>query len=292
MLFQKIALIGMGLLGGSLGLAAKQRGLAGSVAGFVRRQASISECLHYGVADLISTEIVPVVDQADLIILCTPIAQMRSLTVQMLPHVKSGAIITDVGSVKAIVTSEIEPLAAQGGAHFIGSHPMAGAEKMGVSAARAELFVRAWCVLTPTPRTNLEALARLENFWKEMGSRTMKLAPEVHDDLVSRSSHLPHIVAAGLANYVLNPAFAREQSMLCATGFRDTTRVASGSPEMWRDIALANRENLKRILGVFIDDLHEFQLALEAADEKAVMGFFQQAKHRRDAWCIQSISPD
>ncbi|HEY0456918.1 MAG TPA: prephenate dehydrogenase dimerization domain-containing protein, partial [Verrucomicrobiae bacterium] len=122
-------------------------------------------------------------------------------------------------------------------------------------------------------------------------ARTICLSPEVHDDLVSRSSHLPHIVAAELANYVLSPVHPKEQALLCANGFRDTTRIASSSPEMWRDISLANRKNLARVLGVFIEDLQEFQLALEREDLKAIEEFFEQAKQRRDHWC-SNLSPN
>ena len=117
-----------------------------------------------------------------------------------------------------------------------------------------------------------------------MGTRCLRLSPETHDELASRSSHLPHIVAAELANYVLSPALPKEQGMLCATGFRDTTRIASSSPEMWHDIALANRKNLAQVLGVLIEDLQEFRLALERADSPTVAEFFEQAKRRRDQW--------
>ena len=119
----------------------------------------------------------------------------------------------------------------------------------------------------------------------------MTLSPEAHDEFVSRSSHLPHVVAAELANYVLSPAHPRDQGALCANGFRDTTRIASGSPEMWRDIALANRKNLARVLGVFIEDLQEFQLALEREDAKSISEFFETAKYRRDQWCAQTAMP-
>ena len=132
---------------------------------------------------------------------------------------------------------------------------------------------------------------RLEKFWKDVGGRPLNLTPEFHDDLVSRSSHLPHVVAAELANYVLSPAHPKEQAMLCANGFRDTTRIASGPPEMWRDIALANRKYLARVLGVFIEDLQEFQLALGNEDRKNIQEFFEKAKQRRDEWCGQNASP-
>jgi prephenate dehydrogenase len=163
---------------------------------------------------------------------------------------------------------------------------------MGVSAARANLFENAVCVVTPTPGSNVKAVEKTVECWSRIGLRVMTLPPDRHDELVSRSSHLPHIVAAELANYVLSPAHSPEQAVLCATGFRDTTRIASGSAEMWRDIALANRKHLMRVLGVFIEDLEEFRLALENGDEKLVAEFFEKAKQRRDAWCGQGSSPE
>jgi len=284
-------LAGVGLLGGSLGLAARQRGLAGTVIGFVRREASVDECLKLGVVTDATIDPRRAAAGADLIVLCTPIAQMRDALTPMLPALKPGAIITDVGSVKGSVVQELESLVSAAGGHFIGSHPMAGAEKMGPVAARPDLFVNAVCVVTPTARSSSEAVGRIEQFWEDVGAQPIRMTPERHDDLVSRSSHLPHVVAAELANYVLSPAHPKEQAMLCANGFRDTTRIASGSPEMWRDIALANRKNLAGVLGVFIEDLQEFKLALEMADRKAIEEFFEQARQRRDLWSGHTASP-
>jgi prephenate dehydrogenase len=286
----KITLVGVGLLGGSLGLAIKQRRLAGRVEGFVRREATVAECRQFGVLDHATLDLHSAVQDADLVILCTPIARMRALTEEMLPSLKRGAIVTDVGSVKGSVVHDLEPLVTGAGAQFIGSHPIAGAEKTGVSAARADLFDKAICVVTPTAHSNPDAVSRIETFWGDIGARPLRLPPEAHDDLVSRSSHLPHVVAAELANYVLSPVHPKEQAMLCATGFRDTTRIASGSTEMWRDIALANRKNLARVLGVFIEDLQEFQLALENQDVKAIEEFFEEARQRREAWRAQNVS--
>ncbi|MEO5802444.1 MAG: prephenate dehydrogenase/arogenate dehydrogenase family protein [Verrucomicrobiota bacterium] len=284
MSFQKITIVGVGLLGGSLGLAIKQRQLAAKVDGYVRRSASISDCEKTGVVDHATRDIKRAVENADLIILCTPLSRMRELSQEMLPALKPGAIVTDVGSVKASVVQELEPLFASAKSHFIGSHPMAGGEKTGVAAAKADLFERSVCVVTPTLLSNAAALDAVENFWKAIGSRVVKLTPETHDELVSRSSHLPHVVAAELANYVLSPTHAKEQALLCANGFRDTTRIASGSPEMWRDIAEANQKNLSRVLGVFIEGLEEFRHALDSGDNKTIEEFFEKAKQRRDEW--------
>jgi prephenate dehydrogenase len=282
--FQKITIVGVGLLGGSLGLAIKQRKVATKVDGYVRRSASISECEKMGVVDHATRDIKRAVENADLIILCTPLSRMLELSEQILPALKPGAIVTDVGSVKASVVQELEPLFVKAKAHFIGSHPMAGGEKMGVSAAKSDLFAKAVCVVTPTAQSDRKALAAVENFWKEIGSRVIRLSPETHDELVSRSSHLPHVIAAELANYVLSPTHAKEQALLCANGFRDTTRIASGSPEMWRDISLANQKNLSRVLGIFIEGLEEFRHALDEGDAKAIEEFFEKAKERRDKW--------
>jgi prephenate dehydrogenase len=193
-------------------------------------------------------------------------------------------VVTDVGSVKAGVVRELERLVARAGGHFVGSHPMAGAEKTGVLAARADLFVNAACVITPTKKSPAAAVRAVEAFWQALGARTRRLTPGTHDVLVSRTSHLPHVVAAALASRVLQPHAAGAQSALCATGFRDTTRIAAGSPEMWRDIALANRQNLARTLRGFIGDLEKFQQALAGADAAAVARFFETAKQRRDDW--------
>jgi prephenate dehydrogenase len=283
--FKKISIVGVGLLGGSIGLAARQRRLAGEVAGFVRRAASLKDCERAGAVDYATTDLLAAVSNADLVILCTPLAQMRALAQQILPALKRGAILTDVGSVKAGVVRELESLVKKSGAHFIGSHPLAGGEKMGVRAARADLFAGTVNILTPTKNSNAAAVRQLERFWQSLGARTRRLDAAQHDLLVSRSSHLPHIVAAALAGLVLNPANHKMQVGLCATGFRDTTRIASGSPEMWRDIALANRKNLSRSLDAFVAELEKFQSALKGGDAAAVEKFLATAKRRRDNWC-------
>ena len=289
--FRKITIVGVGLLGGSLGLAIKKRGLADEVTGYVRRAASIAECRRANAVDTCTQNLQEAIADADLIVLCTPLAQMLPLLKKIGPAVKPGAIITDVGSVKATVVKDLESIVAKSGAHFIGSHPMAGAEKTGVAAARAELFANAMCVVTPTKNSHKPAIKTIEEFWKSVGARVLRLTPELHDELVSRSSHLPHVAAATLANLVLDPAHPKSQPLLCANGFRDSTRIASGSPEMWRDIAMANRKNLDKALAAFVRDLKKFQAVLKKGDDKAAEKFFQTGKKRRDNWCAKSASP-
>jgi prephenate dehydrogenase len=283
--FQKITIIGVGLLGGSIGLAVRQRRLASEIAGFVRRAASFKDCERAGAVDYATTDLLAAVSKADLVILCTPLAQMRTLTQHFLPALKRGAVVTDVGSVKAVVVRELESIIGNTGAHFVGSHPMAGGEKTGVLAARADLFEGAVCLVTPTKKSDAGAVRKLERFWKSLGSRTLRLEAAQHDLFVSRTSHLPHVVAATLAGLVLDPKQPEAQARLCATGFRDTTRIASGSPEMWRDIALANRRNLSRSVDAFVMELKKFQDALKRGDARAVEAFFATARQRRDDWC-------
>lgn len=289
--WKRITLVGVGLLGGSLGQAIRRRKLADSVVGYVRRSASIPECEAAGAVDWATRDLEKAVQGADLIVLCTPIGQMEGLAQQMLPNLMPGSIVTDVGSVKAGIVTALESRMASAGVHFIGSHPMAGAEKTGVSAARSDLFLKAVCIVTPTAKSKRAALIKVERLWRNVGSRVIRLTPQAHDELVSRSSHLPHIIAAQLSNFVLGPDHPRQQAMLCANGFRDTTRIASGSPEMWRDIALANRDNLQRVLGAFTEELQVFQRMLKAGDAAAISRFFEQAKERRDHWACRAGSP-
>jgi prephenate dehydrogenase len=294
MRWRKVTLIGVGLLGGSLGLALRKRGLAGEVWGFVRREASIPECLQAGAVDRATVQLEQAVEGADLIVLCTPLFQMTELALAMGAHVQANALITDVGSVKGALVAELEPIFTAGGAAFVGSHPMAGSEKTGVSAARADLFLNAACAVTPTANSPAAKVAETEELWRSVGARVLRISPEAHDELVSRSSHLPHVLAAQLAAFVLDPELGTEQSKLCANGFRDSTRIASGSPEMWRDIVLMNRARLLEALDQFSGRLDRFRAVLEKNDAAAIEDFFRKAKTLRDEWTgrCASSSPE
>lgn len=272
------------MLGGSLGMAIRQKGVATTVHAFVRREASVSECLERGAADHATLDLNEAVREAELIVLCTPIARMRELTEQMLPTVKPGALLTDVGSTKALLAAELEPLCANAGAVFIGSHPMAGSEKTGVNHAKADLFDGAVCALTPTERTDPKHLRQVEEFWKAVGCRTLVMPPDLHDELVSRCSHLPHVLAAILIHFALDPGSPEEQSVLAGTGLRDTTRLASGSPEMWRDICATNRKYLLQALEEFSSQLKNFQELLSKADAEGLMEFFTSVRKLRNDW--------
>lgn len=280
----KVTIIGVGLLGGSIGLALRNRRLAGEVHGFVRRRQAVRESVEAGAVSKAGLDLRQAVTDADLVILCTPIARMRALVDQMLPDLKRSAIVTDVGSVKGPVVRALGPGVERAGAHFVGSHPMAGSEKGGVGAARADLFQCAVCVVTPDSSTNRAALREVELLWRSLGSRVIVMEAAVHDKLVSRTSHLPHLLASALANQVLNPRHDKRQTELCASGFHDVTRVASGSPEMWRDILMANRKNLVRDLDQFGRTLHRLRQMLSEGDASGVETVLRTACDRRAAW--------
>ncbi len=285
--FQRVTLIGVGLLGGSLGLALRRQYPAVVITGVVRRPEARLEALHLGIVHTATTDAASGVRDADLIVFCTPVGQMQALAEQILPHVRPGAVITDVGSTKADVVRDLETVCTTRGVHFVGGHPMAGGEQMGMSAARADLFEGAICVVTPTAQSNREAVVSVSDLWRSFGSRVFALDPARHDAVVGRSSHLPHIAAAALAGLILSPDAPPEQASLCSSGFRDTTRIASGSPEMWRDILLANRGAVARAIQDLMDELAQVQSAVALGDGERLEAFFATAKERRDRWLSQ-----
>jgi prephenate dehydrogenase len=282
--WRKVTVVGVGLLGGSVGLALKQRRLADQVVGFVRRRTGIRRCLKVDAVDVATCDIKRAVAGAEIVVICTPVAQMRAVTLQMLPFLSPGVVVTDVGSVKGSVVRDLHPLLTKAGASFVGSHPMAGSEKSGVEAATPDLFSGALCVVTPSPISKSKATKMVKQFWEQLGARVLRLAPDVHDRFVAVSSHLPQMLASALAGFVLDPTRPKAQRALCASGFRDTTRLASSSPEMWRDIAMANRRNLVPMLGEFTKELLKLRRALAKNEPEAVFNFFQTASQRRDKW--------
>jgi prephenate dehydrogenase len=282
--FRKVAIVGVGLLGGSVGLAVRGRGLADEVAGVVRRPESVAECLALGIVTHAGCDLAAGVQGADLLLLCSPVGEMPALLERAAPHAAPNALVTDVGSVKGAMVAELEAIARSAGLRFVGSHPMAGSEKSGPAASRAELFNGAVCIVTETPTVESTALAAVSDFWTALGGRVMILDPVIHDELVARSSHLPHMVAAALARRVLDPHGPPEQARLCAGGFRDTTRVAEGPSAMWRDIAIANRSALGAALDALMCDLREFRSMLGAADAAGIGAFLSEAQQRRAAW--------
>jgi prephenate dehydrogenase len=276
---QKLTLIGVGLLGGSIGLAAKQRDVAGRVCGLVRREESIAECLAAGVVDEATLDVAEAVADADLIILCTPVGRMGELAAALKPHLAADAIVTDVGSVKSSVVAAVEPVLSR----FVGSHPLCGSEKAGVAHASGNLFEGAVCAVTPTEASAANDVAVVTEFWEALGSCVVNLTATDHDAIVARTSHLPHVLASALVNAVLTSPRAGESDFL-GTGFRDTTRLASGEAGMWRDIALDNAEAIAAAVEDLQNELSQLRSALNAKDAAALEKFFAQAQSHRADW--------
>lgn len=286
-MFNKVAILGMGLLGGSLGRALRRRGLASCVAGYARRHETVQACLDLEATHVASTDPLTIVQDADLVVLCTPVGQMGDLAQRILPHLSQDALVTDVGSTKAAIVSELEPLFASRGIPFVGGHPMAGSDQTGVAASKPDLYVNARCVVTPTERSSTSAVYRIRQLWEAVGGRVLLASPGDHDHWAARASHLPHLLASSLAHHTLDPAQPDGVRELCATGFRDTTRLANGSPEMWRDIALTNRDEIRLAIKAWASDLAVLDAALAAASPSAIMAYLQEAKERREAWLRQ-----
>lgn len=284
MTFGKVSIIGLGLLGGSIGKDLRERGLAKQVAAYARREETIREGHANEAADEISSDLLGIVEGSDLVILCTPIFQMHKLSEMIVRGVGPGTVVTDVGSVKSYVVEHIEPVFTKHGIDFVGSHPMAGSEKAGVSAAVSGLFENATCVVTPSTGNKKDAVEKVKSLWQAIGGRPVIMSPEEHDELVARCSHLPHVLSSALSRFVLNPRWPKEQSDLSGTGFRDISRLASGSPEMWKDISLSNRSAIIQAIIEWTDELDLYKSALENQDENAILEFFEQAKVRRDLW--------
>lgn len=281
---EKLTIVGAGLIGGSLGLAAKERELAKQVTALVRRPQSVEQCQALEIAHAVTLEATDAIADADLIVLCTPVASMIDLVKSWLPVVKVGAVVTDVGSTKRQLVNELTPIIAEKGAHFVGSHPMAGSAQTGPSAARADLFEGSVCVVTPGQGTDSDALKLVNQFWEGLGSQSIVTSVEEHDQLVARCSQLPHLLSSVLAKIVLSPRHGELQRQLCATGFRDMSRLASGSPVMWRDIVISNREAILGVIDEFSVELEQLKGMIKADTKEEIQSWLSEAKRVRDDW--------
>jgi cyclohexadieny/prephenate dehydrogenase len=272
-----LTIVGVGLIGGSIGLAARRRGLARAVRGVGRQRASLDEARRLGVIDEAYLTLTDAAAGSDLVVFCTPVDRIAAQVLEAAPHCKPGTILTDAGSTKAVIVRAIDGQ-LPAGVVFVGSHPLAGSEKRGPESADPDLFDGRWTVLTPTEATDATALVRVQAFWQALGSRTRVMSPEEHDRALALTSHLPHLLAAALAG-VLPP----ELHALTATGFRDTTRVAAGDPALWTAILAHNREAVLAALASVEGRLHEFRRAMESGDDRAIRELLGQAKEVRDA---------
>jgi prephenate dehydrogenase len=277
-----VAIAGIGLIGGSLGMAIRQRDLARRVVGLARRQATIEEAISLGALDEGSTS-PEVVAGADLVILAAPVLAIQEQAEAIGPCLKPGAILTDVGSTKARILESLHRLTPPH-VELIGGHPMAGSEQGGVGAARPDLFEGCIYVLTPSPHRPVgRALETLRGLVEALGAHAVIMDEQTHDEAVARISHLPHVVAAALAQSAARGFPADLLAMLAAGGFRSTTRIAASPPELWRDICLTNREAILDALDDFDRTLRHFRAAVDAEDGEALIESFTSGRTARDA---------
>ena len=260
-MFQKIAILGPGLLGSSLALAIRHRQLAKTIALWSRREEIIPQLQERKIGDLATTQLQKAIDKADFIIFATPVRVMGTLAEVCLPFLGKNVLVTDVGSVKTSVVNGLEEI-FQDKAYFIGSHPMAGSDKTGFEHAQVNLFEQAACFITPTEQSQKEAQLRITEFWQKLGCRIKVLPPYEHDYLVAGISHLPHLLASLLVNSVVD-FHTIDALQWIGGGFRDSTRVALGSPWMWNDILAQNREALLKAIQNFRQHLNEAERALQ-----------------------------
>ena len=268
-LFKKIAIVGVGLIGGSLGLAIKKKKLADQVVGFFRHKNKISQAIKLKAVDAGTNDFALAVQDSDFIILCSPVSDIvRRL--KELKKAKTTALITDIGSTKSEITK------ASRGLDFIGSHPLAGSEKNGIAFAKADLFKNSLCVLTPGKNPSAYSLEKVNRFWRLLGAKTVVLSPDKHDRILSFASHLPHVAAFALMNTV-----PKEMLPFAAGGLRDTTRIASSDPKIWNDILLSNNKHLLETIEAFQVSLHKIKIALLKKDAKKLNKLLTQAQRKR-----------
>ena len=277
MQFDTLAIVGVGLIGGSLGLAVKQRGIARRVLGVGRQQTSLDQATARGAIDEGFLDPVQAARQAGLIVFCTPVDGIAEQALAVASDCAPGTLLTDAGSTKAEIVRRLEGVMPPGIA-FVGGHPLAGSEKRGPEHADADLFQDRVTVLTRTPHTDAAAVERAAAFWQAVGSRVRIMTPEDHDEALARTSHLPHLVAAALAGML--PLELRE---LTATGFRDTTRIAAGDPSLWTGIFAQNADAVRSALQQLEARLARFRAALEGGDAAALSQLLTQGKEVRDA---------
>jgi prephenate dehydrogenase len=272
----RLTVVGVGLVGGSVAWGAKQRGLAREVIGVEVDRTASRRAVDQGIVDAVASPADGVRD-AEVVVLAVPVGRLEAIAREIAPFVGDATVVTDVGSVKAPIVAKLEPLFAR----FVGGHPMAGSERSGVAAASADLFSGARCVLTPTPSTDQGAIEAVEGLWSALGASVVRMSPVVHDDLVAAVSHVPHLVAAALVNAAADAADGRAL-MLAAGGFRDTTRVASGSPDLWRDICLMNRGPVLAMLKSYLKEVESVRDAIERGDGGALLDALSRARAARD----------
>ncbi|MCR4298102.1 MAG: prephenate dehydrogenase/arogenate dehydrogenase family protein [Gallionella sp.] len=285
--FKKIVIFGVGLIGGSFALALRKAHAVGEVVGFGRSEATLQQAQQLGIINRIGQDVAAEVSNADLVLLATPVGQMAELMVRIAPHLGVHTLVTDGGSTKSDVVAAARANLGSKVVQFIPAHPIAGAEKSGAGAAQADLYQGRKVVLTPLPENSQEAVARVRKAWELCGAAVSELTAEQHDAVFAAVSHLPHLLSFALVHDLAQRDNRDLLLSFAASGFRDFTRIAASSPEMWRDICLANREALLRELQIYIAELKQMSAALEAGDAVRLEQTFRAARELRAGWTEQ-----
>lgn len=277
--FDKVSIIGVGLIGASFALALRENHLCSTIIGYGRKIDNLERARERGIIDGYTLELSKVCIDSDLVILSTPVSVFKGIIAKIKGTFKKGCLITDVGSVKGKLVYELEEMMPEG-THYIGSHPIAGSDKSGIDEARADLFKNALCIIAPTENSNTAALRKIAALWESIGAKIKFMDPYKHDEIYAAISHLPHVIAYSLVNAIGD--IDSEFIEYAGQGFKDTTRIALSSPEMWRDIVISNRENLLRFLEVFNENIEKIKRLLEKSDAEAIRNEFQRAKELRE----------
>lgn len=281
-IYNRVALIGLGLIASSMFWAMKRKGLAGEVTGYARSQETRDTARRIGLCDRVYDSIEDAVEGADLVVLCVPVGVMGAVAAEISPHLMSGATVTDVGSVKRDVIENVGPHLPDD-VHFVPGHPLAGTEHSGPEAGFAELFDNRWCLLVPVEGTDPEAVARLRQLWEAMGSNVEEMEADHHDLVLAVTSHAPHLIAYTMVGVAddLGRVTDSEVIKYSAAGFRDFTRIAASDPTMWRDVFLTNKDATLEILGRFTEELFALQRAIRTGDGDHLHDYFTRTRSIR-----------
>ncbi|NVK46866.1 MAG: prephenate/arogenate dehydrogenase family protein [Rhodobacteraceae bacterium] len=279
MIYNRVALIGLGLIAGSMSLAMRRAGVAGEITGYARSQATRVTAREIGLVDRVCDTASEAVADADLIVLAVPVGAMGPVMEEIQSTLKPGAVVTDVGSVKKSVLEAVMPHIPEG-VQFIGTHPMAGTEHSGPRSGFAELFDNRWCLIVPPEGADEGEVKKLEDFWAELGATTERMDPEHHDTVCAVVSHVPHLIAYTMVGVADDLRRVTDQEVIkfSAAGFRDFTRIAASDPTMWRDVFLTNKDAALEILGRFTEELFALQRAIRTGDGDTLHDYFTRTR--------------
>lgn len=281
---QKVAIVGVGLIGGSFAMAARKAGLARRIVGLGRSRANLDLALQRGILDEAASDPAAAVSGADLVLLAMPVGQMGSMMASIAPHLAPEALVTDAGSTKQDVVELARLHLTRHLSHFVPAHPIAGSEQTGAAAAQADLYRNKTVVLTPLAETDARAVQRVAAIWQACGARTTEMTPQQHDAVFAAVSHLPHLLSFALVDMIASQPNREQLFQFAASGFRDFTRIAGSSPEMWRDICLANRDEILSQLRLYQNEIAHIQALLEKNDGAALAALFARASQARNKW--------